>query len=285
MAGRNNHRGGGRGRGGRGRNTFRRNGNENTNATRPNAKKTISQCEYKTSKPGEYMEITEVIINHIKQKYRYGEDIAIALEDGKEFDFKPLKPTMEIHPNLTDEEKNNPDTLASWEAREKEINHDYKFKSDLLNKRIETYYENSSKANALLEEKCSKNLLHKIKQRVEYDKEIKGSMIKMMITIREEVYNFTDTRYDMSIAATSAKEFLNLKQAENEPIDVYHKRFVGSRNRLVQRLGGSIVLNEIAKKDDEYKNATKSEEKEKIKTKITERWLAYLFVENSDQSK
>ena len=69
MAGRNYHRGGRGGRGGRGRssnsNNSQRKGNDGQN--RPNAKKTFAQCEYKTSKAGEYVETTEVITNHINK--------------------------------------------------------------------------------------------------------------------------------------------------------------------------------------------------------------------------
>ena len=72
----------------------------NNSATKTKLKDHIYQVG-SVSQARDYVTITRFIISQIKEKYtKGGTEIAWALENKEEYDFTPLKPTLQIIPTI-----------------------------------------------------------------------------------------------------------------------------------------------------------------------------------------
>ena len=83
----NSRSGGGRGKG--------RSGNSKSQTKRETKPKTLNDYVFKSNQSGEYEATLKYLLNHVRQKFVHGNDIATALEDRKEFNFAKITPTLE----------------------------------------------------------------------------------------------------------------------------------------------------------------------------------------------
>jgi hypothetical protein len=93
-------RGHGRGRGGRGGRAGRNNGDKSSKERNPTKdRKTLADHIYyvgSAKQASDFSVITDFLINHIRQKFEHGNDIANALEKRQKIDFTNQMPTLTI---------------------------------------------------------------------------------------------------------------------------------------------------------------------------------------------
>jgi hypothetical protein len=72
------------------------------------------------------------------------------------------------------------------------------------------------KTYALLWERCTKSMQHKIEARRNFEMDIKDEPMKLLKPIEEHSINFEDMKYDMEIIHTVLKNLINLHMREDE---------------------------------------------------------------------
>ena len=134
----------------------------------------------------DYVTVTHFLVNHIKQNYDKGQDIAKALEDLEDIDFDKIEPKMKTSAE-TDKDK------QAIEQRQFEKAYEIEYKAFMERK---THYEdNKPKAEALLWAQCATVMKAKILARTEYESTIKGDPIKLIKAIKEHPLNYESTQY------------------------------------------------------------------------------------------
>jgi hypothetical protein len=105
------------------------------------------------------------------------------------------------------------------------------FKQDIpdFNKRKMEHERNMIKAYALLWERCTKSMQHKIQVRRNFETDIKDDPIELLKAIEEHSINFEDTKYDMEIIYTALKKLTNLHMREDENLVDYTHQFKAAK--------------------------------------------------------
>ena len=88
----------------------RRNKKSGNNAKTQSAKKTLLDHIYTlgNNQAIECVQVTKYLLNHIQEKYHFGDDIALALEECEAFDIKVHKPVKEtVDLSITGDAKTN----------------------------------------------------------------------------------------------------------------------------------------------------------------------------------
>ena len=93
----------------------------------------------------------------------------------------------------------------------------------------------------------------------------------------------------MSVILDAMRTLLNTKQKDGETLQDYTKRFRIAREVMESHIGGPIVLKKIVKtiqgNVDLPTQEIEAEKNHKYEETVFEQFLAYLYLENSDQAK
>jgi hypothetical protein len=170
---------GGRGRGrGRGRSCKGEmtNSNPSSDAKKiaPKVQKTLGDHIYyvgEARQASNFSVITDFIINHIRQTFKYGNDIANALDDRFHVDFNALMPERQ--------ELKNPDpTISKQEDNQFAILYQAEIKRFV--ERKGTYESNLDKVYAVIWDQCNKSMQNKLISTSDFDTNIKGKPIEIL---------------------------------------------------------------------------------------------------------
>lgn len=123
-----------------------------------------------------------------------------------------------------------------------------------------------------------------IRDRSDYETVIYDSPIDLLKAIKEHALSYDETRYEMSIISDALRALLNTKQKEHESLQHYTRRFERSRDILETHVGGPIVLSKYVMTMTGYDETNPAMNQELI-DKASEQFLAFIYLENSDQEK
>ena len=154
-------------------------------------------------------------------------------------------------------------------------------------KQEETYRTNKGKAYAFIFGQCSKIMQAKVMERKNYDKTTREP-VALLQAIKELSYSYQDTKYDMKIVTGAIKNFVLLKQKDDESLIDYTTRFKTARDVMKAQLGADLTLHKVVMADPDYVKAETDEDVKNNKVitrKHYDRWQAYLYLENSDKNK
>ena len=268
-------RGAGRGRGQR--NTFNRfnKGRQSSSSNTP--RKGLTDYIYTLGKQSvDYEIVTKFLILHIRKNFNNGDDIGNALDNLQEVQFTP--PTLE---------------MSSSEDKDVKLREDkqndmiFEAKLAIFLKQEETYRTNKGKAYAFIFGQCSKIMQAKVMERKNYDKTTREP-VALLQAIKELSYSYQDTKYDMKIVTGAIKNFVLLKQKDDESLIDYTTRFKTARDVMKAQLGADLTLHKVVMADPDYVKAETDEDVKNNKVitrKHYDRWQAYLYLENSDKNK
>ena len=110
----------------------------------------------------------------------------------------------------------------------------------------------------------------------------------LLQAIKELSFSYQDTKYDMKIVTGAIKNFVNLKQKDEESLIDYTTRFKTARDVMKAQLGADLTLHKVVMADPDYVKAETDEDVKNNKVitrKHYDRWQAYLYLENSDKNK
>ena len=88
---------------------------------------------------------------------------------------------------------------------------------------------------------------------------------------------------NISIVLDSLRNFINLKQKEDENLVDYVTRFKSAKN-VLKSLEGSDILHKFVEHMPKYGTASGTEQ-QAMKDESFDRWMAFLLIKNSNQSK
>lgn len=222
------------------------------------------------SQASEFTQISSYLINHIKKSYKYGNDIATALENKTPFDMKSVFPTLQVST-----EQDN----AVAAAENKQFEMLFKAQLDKYVEREAIYESNCGNAYAFLYEHCNKTMQNKIKSRSDFDSKIKNDPIELLKAIEEQSISYQEKRYEFSTITDAIKNFINAKQRDDEPLSEWNQRFKSARDIMVSQIGAPIVFKKV------ITESGKSLDDESVVQKVFNQWTAFLFLENSDRLK
>jgi hypothetical protein len=273
----------GRGRSGRGRPQPRSTYNHPSNKETKEVKKTLTDWYYhlgSAKHASGYQATTDFLINHIKQDYEYGIDIATAIADTKPVTTEDWKPTLQ---------KSKSQDLETKELENEQYKMEFQADFDIYRKRELIYKNNVVKAYALLWARCAKGMQNKIESRSDFETKIKNNPFVLLEVIREHSMHYQEKKYNMCVLFDSVKSLVNTKQREGESLQDYTKRFRVMTEVFLSLMGAPIIPVKMLETIEGYTKVPTDEmehEKNKIlQDQVFEQLLAYIYLESADQSK
>ena len=288
-----NNKGRGKGRG----NSNRRQASSSSTTT---TKKTLEDYKYdigSSKNASEYVSTTKFLISRIATTYEEADDIATALTQGKEFDLSAHRPSLEVSVVPGTE----PAAVAKREKENREFEMIFNKESEAFIQRQNQYRQNKPKAAALIMSRCTDRLKTKLHQRSDWET-IEKDPVELLAAIKQHAMNYEATQYKMKTLCDALKNVLNLKQKDDESLTDYLKRSKASidvfyshagkrfsfprtveQSKEYQKIKDDLDKAIIAGNEIEYNKAMK--DLKDLEHKITDEFLGFLFMENSDRSK
>jgi hypothetical protein len=180
------------GRGGRGRFNHRGRGNNSSKpnsakqeSKKPTTKKTLEDYQYhlgNAKQAADFDTTNAYLINHIRETYSHGNDIALSLENLKLVDLSKEKPTLS---------RSREDDEDDREGENRQYEIMYKAELDLYMQQVRDLKENQTKAYSFLWKHCAKGMQNKIENRDDY-KSIYLNPILLLKAIKEHALNYQE---------------------------------------------------------------------------------------------
>jgi hypothetical protein len=196
----------GRGRGRSGRGTFHGKPSISSLPRTKNqeSKKSITDWTYyigSAKQASEYETTTEFLVNHIKETFEFGRDIAIAIVNQALINTDAWKPRLQ--------KSADPDPDPDTRATENE-QYRMEFQANFNNYGICdcTYTNNIIKAYALFWGKCAKGMKNKIEARSDFKSKIENDPFELLKMIKEHLMSYQENCYNMSVILDSLMTLL-----------------------------------------------------------------------------
>ena len=269
----------GRGRG-RGRHNGRGRSNRDQNIKNDNYKNTQETAKFSVGnarQASEYTKIKKYIINQIKMKYKHGIYIATALEDGKEFDFSSDKPKPLIIIEVDGTAKEKLEKMGINKSNEIE----FQMAMAEYNDKIKTYTENKYKAYSFMWDKCTTQMKQNLEAKADYLTNIKNNPFELMKNIEALSYNYQESKYEIAIVADAIRNFVTLKQKDDESLTSYMERFKAASDNMITQTGNEFILTKYMQTLDNYDSSNTTP----AMKRAFEEYQAYTFIINSDNNK
>jgi hypothetical protein len=131
---------------------------------------------------------------------------------------------------------------------------------------------------------CNKTMQNWIEEHPDYETTICDDPIELLSKIKVLMHDPIRAKYPFALLTEVMIRMLNIKQIENEGLLDYVKRFKQSRDITKSHMGTDILgkFVENTRKYQEEEDASKMKE---MKDRVFNKWMAYLLIRNSDQSK
>ena len=156
-------------------------------------------------------------------------------------------------------------------------------------KRVETLDQNMTRAYALIYSTyCNRTLQNRIEEHANLKTTIQDDLIELLKIIQILMHDPVRARYPYASLTEAVARTLNIKQMENGNLIDYVKRFKQARDILMSHLG-SNVLDQFIENAPEYRTAINDMDlpcmTHVLKVEAFGRWMAFLLLKNSIQSK
>ena len=151
--------------------------------------------------------------------------------------------------------------------------------------RRETLEANLLKAYALIYDTyCNKTMQNRIEESTDFETKIRDNPIELLKTIKIVMHDPARAKYPYASLSKHFVDLVNMRQNENESLIDYVKRFKQARDIVVSHIGKE-ALDTFMENTHEYRKESDDAKKKKLKEGAFERWMAYLLLFNSDQTK
>ena len=274
----NRNRGGGRGRGrssGRSNRGFKNKSKDNSTKSKEKEMKFSPQSHGKGS-TATYATVKDVLIQSIQKSYKGGHDVAKSLKDMQVIDLTTEEPLRAI---ATDADAATKQMLQAGM--------DIKYQEELRRflDRKDALKEGLTKAYALIfTNYCTRAMQSRIEEHPEFKDKLEDDPIATLEAIKTLMHDPVRAQYPLVSMTDSLGRLLNAKQMENEPLLEYLKRFKQLRDVMKAQLG-TRVLDQFVENQEEYRSLSDTTKEKEMKEAAFERWMAYLLLRGSDQTK
>ncbi len=237
----------------------------------------------------DFVTATNFIINHIRQHYKKGDDIAKALEEQRDMDFDKIKPEL----------KQSTKTGTDKDLQDKQFEKEFEVDYSQYSARKSQYEDNKAAAHALLWAQCTNTMRSRIQSRKDYESgKINTDPIALLKAIQQHALSYESTQYRMKTVCDAIKSLVNMRQREDESAIDYLKRFKAAKDVFYSHVGKDFQIPRIVQEDKNYatqkailedKNSSDDEKKQAkediraIADKVNDEFLGYLYLENTDR--
>ena len=125
---------------------------------------------------------------------------------------------------------------------------------------------------------------NRIEERNNFKSDIRDDLIKLLEAIKQTMYVPTRSKYVYDGIIETIKWIFDIKQADDENIVEYNKRFKQVLDVFKATLGKQL-LDHFTENMEEYQNETGNTKKKEIKEKNWNSFVTLMFIKNSDQRK
>ena len=199
-------------------------------------KKSITDWNYyigSAKQASKYKAITEFLVNHIKETFEYGGDIAMAIVNQAPINTDLGKPRLQ--------KSSDPDPdIKDTENEQYKMEFQANFNNYGIRDR--TYTNNIMKAYALFWGRCAKGMKNKIEARSDFKSKIENNPFELLKMIKEHSMSYQENCYNMSVILDLLMTLLTTRQKDVESLQDYTKRFRVTREVFESHNGGPMIL-------------------------------------------
>ena len=272
--GRNGHRSGrGHGRNNRQNNNNGRNKNWN--------KSTQRELKFAPQVPGSqryatFATVKEAFIHECQKELTGGLDVAKSLKDKALIDLDAVEPTRKLSTkpdvNAKKIEQDGFDILYQEELRR------HGDRTDELNKGMSQCY------SLLITKYCTKKMKSRLEEHPDYDSKLKDDAIETLEAIQTLVKAPVRAQYPYVTFTDDLIGFLtSTNQDHGDSLHDYTKVYKQEVD-VIKACVPDTLLNKFLESTKGYQDAG-SNKKKKMKDEALDRWIAYVYLKNSDQDK
>ena len=169
-------------------------------------------------------------------------------------------------------------TLKKEATRQEELKWGKEY--DMILKKRDRYDEQKGKVFALLMNQCDEPVKNKIDGHEDYAKAEKDrDVIALLVKIKTVTHDANEKKYPPQQAVKSWKQLAMTRQAKDEDITAYYKRFKDLVENM-EHTCGKLQPIALAEMDPKYAKAADAT-KEKMKERERQKVLAYLLMEGA----
>jgi hypothetical protein len=149
----------------------------------------------------------------------------------------------------------------------------------------DTLEHNLTKAYALIfSTDCNKTMHNRIEEHLDFETTIHDDPIELLSKIKVLMHDPIRAKYPFALLTEAIIRMLNIKQIENEGWLDYVKQFKQSRD-ITKSHVGTDILDKFVENTCEYQEEEYAIKKKEMKDGVFNKWMAYLLIHNSNQSK
>jgi hypothetical protein len=148
-----------------------------------------------------------------------------------------------------------------------------------------TLKQNLNKAYALIYSTyCNKTMQNQIEEHPDYKTTIRDDPIELLTKIKVLMHDPIRAKYPFASLTEAMIRMLNIKQQENKQLLDYIKRFKQFCN-ITKSHVGTDILNTFVENTREYREERDAAKMKEMKIGAFNKWMSYLLIQNSNQSK
>jgi len=106
-------------------------------------------------------------------------------------------------------------------------------------------FSNIGNTYALNFGQCSKAMQSKNQVRLDFESEIKGNSVVLLVAIQEQAMSYQEHQYKMTTIADSICNMLNIQQREEENLSDFTTKFKSSKDLMESQIEGPIILKKL----------------------------------------
>ena len=126
---------------------------------------------------------------------------------------------------------------------------------------------------------------NKISNGKDFRSRVYDNPIELLREIKKHALNYQEYKYEMMIVADSLRTLLHTRQKDQENLQDYARRFKTAEEIFKSHIGGPLIIPSIVQSDPDFDEEGDVETNKQIMEDVYERFLAYLFLEQSDRDK
>ena len=130
---------------------------------------------------------------------------------------------------------------------------------------------------------CSKELQNAIKEMPDYESAVNGEPLVLLERVEQLMHTPERAKYPSLTTVEILLNFLKCRQGDKESLVDYLSRFKSERD-VVYRILGTGFLDGLARNSKDWDDTWTDEEKKVFKAKELKKFIAVLFLRNSDHS-
>jgi hypothetical protein len=223
-----------------------------------------------------YNTVKDHIVQQVQKNYINGQDAAVSIRNLKTKDLSSQEPKRG--------QANESDTTLN-QMKQAGMGILYQAELERYLERKDQLEQNMTKAYALIfGTYCNKTMQDRIEEHPEFETKIRDDPIELLEKIKVLMHDPIRAKYPFASLTEAISRMLNLKQNETEGLLDYVKRFKESRDIMKSHIGTDI-LDRFIENTLEYRDETDALSQQNMKDGAFDRWMAYLLIRNSDQSK